>query len=164
MSQLPYTWTGEVFKPLLPTETRQTFEPGKRYLLCDRSEQDHKHHFAWLNAAWKNLPEDFKDQFPTPNHLRKAALIQAGFYNEEIIDVGTTAGALRVASWARGKDDFSHIVARGGVVVVRTAKSQKRAVQDAKEWRRAKEAVREIVAHMIGVTPDELENWKDAEI
>lgn len=144
-------------KPLHPIEAKQTYIQGRSYWLSDRSEKNHAHHFAWLNTAWRNLPRDLSDRFPTSEHLRKFALIKAGYYDERIIDVGTRAGALRVASYIRGADDFAWCATRGGLVVVRTAKSQAVIKMDAGEFKKSKEAIREIVANMIGISPEDLD-------
>ena len=47
-----------------------------------RSKASHDHFFAIINEAWKNLPEDMGDDFPSPEHLRKWALIKSGFCSE----------------------------------------------------------------------------------
>jgi hypothetical protein len=119
----------------------------------ERSEKSHSHEFAWLKEAWQNLPETIADQFPTPNHLRKRALILGGFYHETLIDAGSNAAALRVAAYARGKDEFAHVVVRGAFVVERTAKSQSRRSMDKAEFQASKQAVIDVVSAMIGVTP-----------
>jgi hypothetical protein len=122
----------------------------------ERSEKSHRHEFAWLREAWKNLPESLADIYPTAEHLRKRALIQGGFYNETIVDAGTNAAALRVGAFARGEDEFAHVVVRGPLVVVRKAKSQSRRAMSPEEFKRSKEAVLQIVSAMIGVEPDAL--------
>ena len=129
----------------------------------DRSLASHSHFFAVLSAAWRNLPADLQDTYPSPEALRKAALIQGGYFDEEIIDVGTKAGAERVAKYVRGHDDFAHVVIHGMIVVVRHAKSQSRRSMDAKTFQRSKESVLEIVANLVGVSPQELASNKDAE-
>lgn len=126
-------------------------------LIEERSEAVHNHQFAWLTEAWRNLPEDLADMYPSPEFLRKRALIQAGFFNETVIDVGNRAGAMRVAAAWRSKDDFAFVAVRGVVVVVREAKSQSRGKMDRKEFQASKTAIMEIIAEMIGVTPGELE-------
>lgn len=128
----------------------------------DRSQATHGHMFAWLHEAWQNLPENLKDEYPTPEALRKRALIQAGFFHEEVIDAGSKAAALRVAAFARRHDDFAHVVTRGPLVVIRTAKSQSRRAMDKKEFQASKEKVLEVVAAMIGVAPDELAKQETA--
>lgn len=127
-----------------------------------RSHQSHAHEFAWLTEAWRNLPERLANTYPTAEHLRKRALIEAGWYDEEIIDVGTNAGALRVAAHLRKHDDFALVIVRGGYVVVRTAKSQSRRAMDRKTFQASKTALMELVAAMIGVSPAALERSEAA--
>lgn len=151
--------------PKWPMLAAKRFEGGRDYLLADvehRSDVSHKHEFAWLKTAWESLPEDLADLFPTPEHLRKRALIDAGFYSETIIDAGTNAAALRVASHLRTKDEFAAVVVRGPVVVERIAKSQSRRAMDKTEFQQSKQAVLEIVAAMIGVAPATLAAQKEA--
>src|ERR1700735_3436895 len=115
--------------PMRPKLCAEQFEEGGVYFLepqAIRSEVSHRHEFAWLREAWTQLPDDFAEQFPSPEHLRKAALIQAGYFNETMIDVGNATGAERIAAYLRFQDEFAHVVTRRGVVVVRTAKSQSR--------------------------------------
>lgn len=159
---LKYVWTGEGWEPTrhFRTMANKLFVVGEERLLEDyleRSKSSHDHEFAWLAEAWKNLPETLADQFPTPDHLRKRALIDAGFYVETIIDAGTNAAALRVAVFARGEDQFAAVVVRGPIVVVRKAKSQSRRAMDRVEFQKSKQGVLDVVSAMIGVTPDELQ-------
>ena len=123
-----FTWDAEacVMVPKWPRLAAGRFTGCEDYLLAPvepRSDASHRHEFAWLREAWKNLPEDMADEFPTPEHLRKWALIRAGYFNETLLDVGSNAAALRVASHLRARDDFAHVVVRGPLVVERTAKT-----------------------------------------
>lgn len=158
---LLWQWDGEVMTPraaFVPEANRQ-FVVGAIYRLGEieeRSDVSHRHEFAWLREAWKNLPEGLAADFPTPEHLRKRALIEAGYYHEQILDVGSNPAALRVAMAFRGRDDFAHVVVRGGVVVIREAKSQSRRQMDKAEFQASKTAIMEIIAAMIEVTPDQL--------
>src|SRR4051812_26696984 len=100
MSQpITYTWDGASMVPLrrFHNLANATFETGASYQLVehhDRSAVSHSHEFAWLKDAWKNLPEGLADQYPTADHLRKRALIDAGYFDEQVIDAGTNAAAL----------------------------------------------------------------------
>lgn len=155
-------WNGEAFEPL-PSQRRdcdERFVVGQYYRLAEveeRSSASHGHQFAWLHDAWQNLPEDLKDLYPSVEHLRKRGLITAGFYNEEAIDAGTNAAALRVAGYARKHDEFALVVVRGPIVLVRSAKSQSRRAMTKDEFQRSKENLMEIVAALVGVTPSELQ-------
>jgi NDP-sugar pyrophosphorylase family protein len=159
MSALPYRWEGDGFTPLRPRLSDKDLIVGQVYWLDperQRSEESHRHEFAWLREAWSQLPEALADRFPTPEHLRKAALIQGGYFHETLIDCGTNAAALRVASYARAKDGFAHVVVRGPLVVERVAKSQSRRAMEPKEFQDSKTAIIEIVSAMIGVAPETL--------
>lgn len=152
----PFLWDGEVMRPLRPKRADAFYTVGERYIMApisQRSDATHKHEFAWLREAWMSLPESLADQYPTSEHLRKRALIDAGYYNESITDVGSNAAALRVAAAFRAIDDFSLVIVRGPIVVRRTAKSQSRRAMVAKEFQESKTAIMEVVAKLLGVEP-----------
>src|SRR5262245_16274497 len=46
----------------------------------ERSHKSHAHYFAAIQEAWNNLPDDKREQYPTPEHLRAWALIRAGYH------------------------------------------------------------------------------------
>lgn len=156
---LAFEWTGHVMAPLNRRAAVAMYTVGEQYRLEhreDRSIATHNHEFAWLHDAWLNLPETIADQYPSPTHLRKRALIQAGFYNEEIIDVGSKAGAIRVAASLRGIDDFALVLVRGPFVIRRVAKSQSRRAMNKQEFAASKSAILEVISGLIGVSPDQL--------
>lgn len=154
-------WTGDGFE-IMPNSRRmagQYFVVGQLYQLAeyqDRSWSSHAHEFAWLRDAWMNLPEDIAVNYPTEHHLRKRALIEAGYYDETIVDAGTKAAALRVASWAKAQDDFALVFVRDQFVIKRTAKSQSRRAMKKAEFQDSKQKIMEIISAMIGVDPKEL--------
>jgi hypothetical protein len=154
-----FTWDGEHMVPKSQRLADKAYVVGEVYMLVaheERSMASHSHEFAWLKEAWLNLPEALADQFPTQEHLRKRALIDAGFYDETIIDAGTNAAALRVASAFRSREEFSLVIVRGPAVVIRTAKSQSRRSMKKQEFQASKEAILEVVSGMIGVKPAQL--------
>ncbi len=154
-----FTWDGESMVPRSPRLADKAYTVGESYLLVpheERSSATHNHEFGWLKDAWLNLPEKLADEFPTPEHLRKRALIDGGFYDQTVIDAGTNAAALRVAAAIRAREEFSLVIVRGPVVVIRTAKSQSRRSMNKQEFQASKTAVLEIVSGMIGVKPAEL--------
>lgn len=154
-----FTWDGEVMVPRSPRLADKAYTVGENYLLVtheERSSATHNHEFAWLKDAWLNLPENLAEQFPTPEHLRKRALIDGGFYEETVVDAGTTAAALRVASAFISREEFSLVIVRRHVVVIRTAKSQSRRSMNKQEFQASKTAILEIVSNMIGVKPEQL--------
>jgi len=163
MTDIPIqcTWDGESLTPVNQVWARradQQWVVGERYMVETRQERSvaaHNHEFAWLHEAWLQLPEKIADLYPTAEHLRKRALVEAGYYTEDIIDAGTNAAALRVAAFAR-KDDFALVIVRGPLVVVRVAKSQSRRHMDRETFQASKSAIMEIVAGLIGTSADEL--------
>ena len=160
-----FRFVGGVMIPKYVGLARQRFTDGGEYSLADvehRSGKSHDHEFAWLGEAFKSLPEHLVEAFPTVEHLRKRALIDAGFFTETIIDAGTSAAALRVAAHLRTKSDFAVIVVRGPIVVEREAKSQSRRAMDKAEFQASKQRVMEIVAELIGVDPDTLSDQRAA--
>lgn len=154
-----FTWDGDAMVPRSPKLADKAYCVGETYLLVpheERSSAAHNHEFAWLKDAWLNLPENLADQFPTQEHLRKRALIDAGFYNETIVDAGSNAAAIRVAAAFRQIDDFSLVIVRGVHVIRRSAKSQSRRSMNKQEFQASKEAILEVVSNMIGVKPEAL--------
>lgn len=154
-----FTWNGEAMVPRSQRLADKAYTVGENYILVtheDRSTATHNHEFAWLKDAWLNLPENLADEFPTPEHLRKRALIDGGFYDQTIIDAGSNAAALRVASAFRAREEFSLVIVRGPAVVIRTAKSQSRRSMNKQEFQASKTAILEVVSNMIGMIPGEL--------
>ena len=155
-------WDGRQFTPVNNYWANVAWDQFGEGGICslvaheERSDATHAHQFAWLREAWLQLPETIADQYPSPTHLRKRALIQAGFYNEEIIDVGSKAGAIRVAASLRGIDDFALVLVRGPFVIRRVAKSQSRRAMNKQEFAASKSAIMEVIAGLIGVAPDQL--------
>lgn len=145
--------------PRSPRLADKAYVVGEVYMLVaheDRSPASHSHEFAWLKEAWNNLPENLADLYPTPTHLRKRALIEAGWYDEMIVDAGNNAAAIRVCAAMRQIDDFAHVFVRGVHVIRRTAKSQSRRSMNKQEFQASKQAIIEIISNMIGVTPASL--------
>lgn len=160
---IPCVFHKGVFAPLKRAQNLTAAHYGEGEVVWvtpveERSEVSHRHEFAWLREAWKNLPEHLAEHYPTPEHLRKRALIDAGFFNEQIIDAGSNAAALRVASYIRGEDDFALVIVRGPAVVIRKAKSQSRRSMDKDEFQASKQAVLETVSALIGVDPTDLQD------
>lgn len=154
-----FQWDGETMVPRHPRAADREYVVGQVYVLVEhegRSEASHRHEFAWLKDAWLSLPENLADLFPTSEHLRKRALIDAGFYDETAVDAGTKAAAIRVAAAFRSKDDFALVIVRGSAVLIRTAKSQSRRSMDKETFQRSKTAIIEIISAMLGVKPTEL--------
>jgi hypothetical protein len=146
-------------KPLHPRIADKEYVVGERYMLApyeQRSTASHNHEFAWLHEAWLNLPERYAEQFPTSEHLRKYALIQAGYSDSHSLVCGSKAEALRVAAYIRPLDEFAVVTVNGPVVNRFVAKSQSRRAMGKEEFQRSKTRIMDVVAHMIGVPSETL--------
>lgn len=155
-----YEWTGEGHVPLprFRAEADAHFVVGQRYRMIeheDRSQRSHNHFFANVGEAWKNLDEQHLDRFPTPEHLRKAALIAKGHFDRTEFVASSKAEALRLAAFLRGLDEYAVIVVREAVVARLVAKSMSRRAMG-KEFKQAKDDVLDYCAQILGVTPEAL--------
>jgi hypothetical protein len=122
----------------------------------DRSAASHRHYFAAVAEAWANLPEDQAARFPTSEHLRKWALIQAGYHNRRELLASSKAEAARLAAFIEPMDEYASVTVRVGAVEVLTARSQSVRAMGKTDFQKSKDAVLEILAATIGVTVDEL--------
>ena len=156
---IAFTWNGEVMVPLQPRLADRYYVVGETYRLEpreDRSQISHNHYFASIQEAWQNLPEHDAERFATADHLRKWALITAGYRDERSIVCASKAEALRVAAFIKPLDDFAVVTAYECVITVYTAKSQSMRAMGKKQFQRSKDKVLDIVSAMIGVGADDL--------
>lgn len=125
-------------------------------ILEARSRVSHNHYFASLHEAWSNLPEDVAARFPSAEHLRKWALVEAGYSTEKNFVCESKDHARRLALFARSVDTFSVITLSGNIVRIFEAKSQSAAAMGAEEFQKSKTAVLDIVAGLLGTKTSEL--------
>jgi hypothetical protein len=157
-----FTWNGEVMVPAKPKLADKAFVIGQRYWLeevADRSWISHQHQFAWIEQAWSNLPETMTEMFPTSEHLRKSALVATGWHREMVVEAGNAKAALRVAAYAKARDEFAHVTTRGPTVIVRWARSQRMHGldrMDKDEFQRSKDDILNWISALVGVTPEQL--------
>jgi hypothetical protein len=163
------TWDAEaeVFHPLphFIKRCNATFVDTMRYkmeITEERSTASHSHFFAALNEAWANLPESQADRFPTSEHLRKWALIRAGYSDQRQIVCASKAEALRMRAFIAPIDEYAIVTVNEAVVTVFTAKSQSYKAMGRREFNDSKSKVLDIVAELIGVTSRELEKAEAA--
>lgn len=161
MSLATYTWDGEAMRPMprFVKPCADRFNVGERYTLEaieERSGISHRHFFAEVREVWLNLPEILGEQFKSPAHLRKYALIRTGFCDERSIAVGSKAEAKKLAAFIEPIDDYSVVSVQGTVVSVFTAKSQSYKTMPKGEFQQSKTAVLEFLAGLIGVEPQKV--------
>jgi len=123
----------------------------------DRSDSTHRHYFASIKTAWENLPDvEVRDRFPTPEALRKWALIRSGYCTESSIVCDTPEQAAVVAAFM-GKREGEIIVVRDNVIKKFVAKSQSYRDMDKKDFQESKTLVLDTIAELIAVTRKRLE-------
>lgn len=159
---IAFRWQGGAMVPVssaFSSRSARQFAEGEVYVLLPhqpRSSESHRHYFASINDAWQNLPEDVAEQFATPEALRKRALIDCGYFDEEIVDCGSNSVAIRVAAFTNKRDDFALIFVRDQFVIIRTAKSQSQKAMGKAMFQKSKQDVLDLLASMVGVKPEEL--------
>jgi hypothetical protein len=116
-----------------------------------RSKSSHDHFFACVNEAWKNLPEDMADDFPSPEHLRKWSLIKAGFCSETRIVCANNSEAMTLATKAKSMDKYAVVAIDDKAVTIWTADSQRRDAMGRQAFQEAKERALHIISNLLGV-------------
>jgi hypothetical protein len=117
----------------------------------NRSSESHRHFFAVVNEAWRNLPEDLADDFPSPEHLRKWALIKAGFCSETRIVCANNSEAMTLATKAKSMDKYAVVAIDEKTVTIWTADSQRRDAMGRQAFQEAKERALHLISNLLGV-------------
>lgn len=92
-------------------------------IVHQRSSATHRHLFACIKNAWDSLPEALAAEFPSPEHLRKWALIQIGHCTMTRLAFANNGEAMKAATLMRDIDGYAEIGVAGTAVVMRRAKS-----------------------------------------
>ena len=155
-----FYWDGEAMVPRVRRAADLTFVVGETYPMKveeERSSNSHRHYFAAVNEAFHNLPESLVQDFPTPEHLRRYALIKAGICDSQTLVCASAAEARRVAAFMKPLDEFSIVTVNAGTITRYTAKSQSIRAMGKKEFQESKDKVLDVLSAMIGTTVSELE-------
>jgi hypothetical protein len=157
-----FTWDGDTMVPL-PRFARlcdKRFVVGETYPLDvaePRSRASHNHYFAAVHDAWLNLREEYAEDFPSDEHLRKWCLIRAGYADKRSTVCASKAEAQRIAAFIKPIDGFAVVTVSEAVVTVYTAQSQSVKAMGAKVFQESKQKVLDTLADMIGVDTAELQ-------
>lgn len=159
---LLFQWDGEhmVPPPRFAKLCDRYFVVGQSYIMVehqDRSRRSHDHYFAAVTEAWKNLPENLAERFPTVEHLRKFALIRAGYFNNHQLVASSKAEARRLAAFIRPADEYALVTVTNAVVTVWTPQSQSLKAMGAKTFQESKTKVLDLLAGFLGTTAPELQ-------
>ena len=153
IAPITYEWDGNVMVPLNPRLANKQFVVHQRYRLVpheERSGRSHGHYFASVKEAFDNLPEHMAEHFATSEHLRKYALIKAGYRDERSIACASQAEAQRVAAFCKPMDEYAVVVVREATVIVFTAQSQSMNAMGKKAFQESKKKVLDALSQMIG--------------
>lgn len=156
---IQFDWDGEAMWPRHQKVADRWYVVGESYWLEPhepRSFKSHGHYFACVNEAWKNLPEQWAERFATSDHLRKWALIKAGYRDERTFVCASKAEALRLLAFVKATDEFAVYRSNDAVVIEYKAKSQSQRAMGRKDFQASKDAVLDVLAEMIGVDPSTL--------
>lgn len=164
MTELPpilVRWEGDCLKPVgrAGKSCDEHLVVGRIYeaeVRETRSMKSHRHQFAEIREAWENLPDELRAMWPSAEHLRKYALIRAGYCNVSTIACRSHAMALQLSAVVGHMDEFAVVTVEGKAVTIYTPKSQSRRAMGAKVFQESKNAVLEFIADLIGVAPQTL--------
>lgn len=116
----------------------------------DRSMASHRHYFAQIADLWETLPETLAGDFPSSEHLRKFALIKAGYCKQTKLVLPTHEEALEAAAMVSELDSYALCEVTGRVLTVWVAKSQSRkAMKTAALFEKSKADVLEVIRKML---------------
>lgn len=159
--EITYTWTDDgAFVPLprFAAECAQ-FVVGGRYRLAaieERSKRTHDHFMAQVEDMWGTLPEYLTMRWPSPEHLRKWALICSGFCHQTEYAMSTPEDAARLDRAIRAQDEYAIVLVRDSTAIVFTAKTQRLirngGEMDRKEFQASKQAVFDVIGRQLDVT------------
>lgn len=162
------TWEGDAMRPLprFAGLADEQFVIGATYRMAEieeRSEVSHNHQFAWLKPAWQSIPDALKADYPSPEHLRKRALIATGWCSVQDYPCGSRAEAARWAvNLKREADEYTVVIPSESVVRVYKARSQARGAMDRADFQASKTAIIEWISGLIEVAPATLARQLEA--
>ena len=122
----------------------------------ERSVASHNHYFACVQEAWNNLPEA-DERFPTPDALRKWALIKNGYCTKSEVVLDSPEQAATVAAFTGNREGVI-VVVRENVVVKYTAMSQSTTAMGKEKFQLSKDVVLDTIAELIAVKRKRLED------
>lgn len=165
---LTFRWTAdEVMEPVLSCRRAaiERYVVGERYRMGEIEEASSRsrgHYFAALRETWLNLPDAIAPEYGSEHHLRKAALIATGHYDERRFAASSPAEARKLVAFLKPTDEYAVFAVAGNVVIERKAKSQSRKAMGGPTFQKSKDDVLAWCAELLKVTPAELEHAEAA--
>jgi hypothetical protein len=158
-----YVWDKGCFTPhpYFRSRAAEQFVDGQMYRLEQVEERDmnsHRHYFACIYTAWQNVSEFHASKWPTPDHLRKYALTFTRFRKTLWYEAKSKAETLRVANAFSAEDEHIRVEIIGRSVLRHIPMSQSLTNMSKREFQESKQAVLAVLADLIGVSLDDLED------
>jgi hypothetical protein len=123
----------------------------------ERSLKSHAHMFAELTEMWKSMPESITENFASIDHLRKWALIKAGYRTEShLTGFRTNAEAVATAAFIGKLDGFCICEVRDKTITVYQAESQSMRSMKKERFQQSKDDVLRVVGALIGADPSSI--------
>jgi len=117
------------------------------------ADQMRKRFFACIRDSHANLRDDDLARFPSSEHLRKHALIAAGWCDVMTVVAGSKAAAPGIAHAIQSKDRYCVIIINGDVLTVYTARSMARRSLKKPQFLDVAEKAFAWIARTTGVDP-----------
>lgn len=144
--------------PTLTNRAKEEFVIDELYHLeasDHSSDKSRGYYFARVEDLHDNLPPQYEERFPSPEHLRKYALVHCGYRDEEFIVTDSNEHAIAAAAILRRRDAFAVMKVEGNVLRIWTAKSQRRMHMKREEFEASKTAVLDWIEQtLVGVPRD----------
>lgn len=151
-------WTGSAYEPATAFWQRviseqtpigavewQEFSPDDEVSDAERAA-----FFAQVGEAWKNLPDDLAARYPSPDHIRKRALVTTGHC--DITDhVCESEHEIGMIQRFAARNEYAVLVRKDMVIRELVPKSMKKGGMTKKEFREAAEDVRRVLSELLGV-------------
>ncbi len=149
MTALLCKYSDGALVPLGDTARRWAAEElteGRRYNVTvgdlERSGASHRHYFALIKDFWDSLPDHVLMDFPSPEHLRKRALIETGWCNMADVLFSSHRDAVAASRAIRKyMDDYGIVIVRGETVRTFEAKSQSMKAMGKDDFQKSKDDV-----------------------
>jgi hypothetical protein len=160
MSQFPLTYLGQGRFETTPYHAAR-LDYGQGEVITveevqERSAKSHKHYFACINDAWKNLREDIAEDYPNPETLRKRALIKTGLCTMTDILCASHSHAIKLAAEFSKADPYCLCEISDRAVRIWRAESQSVKAMGGKKFAESKEKVLHWISNLIGADVTEL--------
>lgn len=156
-----FIWDGQAMIPLdrFRRLASKQYRAGQEYVLVDhkgRSEESHRHYFACVRKGWENLHEEDAMKYPSPEFLRKWALVKEGYADCTDHVCESEEEVAKLITLVRKLDPYAVLTRSGNILTVWTAQSQDHASMGHKTFEESKTKVLERIANMCGISLDEL--------